>query len=852
MLNSTKFSISIIVITVAFLVVGSGYVCAQEDTSLPLTEAPIDDITQMVDLDENIKAEDLEISEPKILPDSPFYLFKEIGRGIRSVFTFNPVKKAELKQRFADERLMEIKKLAEMKPEETEILNRAFDGYKAEMGRLKKITEKIKAKADTPDVEAFMDKFIDHNLKHQKLFGKFEKELPPKSFEMIEKIKEENIAKFSDIGLGLASPKVFQEKIVEVLEKAPGSSFKHFKNLEVLQELEESVSEPAKEAIRIAQDNALNCLRSNFEIMPAEEREKFDDYVEHIGGNEVRHMEIIHRFEAEEIPKIMREEMEKAKEIAFERIEKRMKDFEREKMKHQKEMFIKHLKDGEMEDLRIIKELENNLAPETVDKILEVKNKAMMKFKDRIMKAETPEEQKAFLEKIERFHDVKQLELFKEMEEFIPEEKKEFWEKMKNKAMEEMKKDIERGRTERERMMKLEKLAGDAPEHIAIIEEFGPAPKIKAEIMKKQIERLKQKIETVEDAEKLEFLKRKIEEDERIKKELENRDPRVIEKIKERENFLLEGMKPEKALERIEEAKKEIITAEEEFAALDSETKNEITQRTPFQVLLANAQKKLEAAQIAYDEGIYGRAFGLSNAAFHEANNALRIIKEISLRQEWKDKQLKEKLFEKEMKKREKFERKFRQEFPLERIPLPGEFKERIISSEQLPKEEQLKEEQLKEEQLKEEQLMPMPEIRRQIPQEKITPEGKRICIEIWDPVCGVDNKTYSNECFAKIAGVEIAHKGVCKEEPMEKIKPIKRIEKTEPMLEHPTGDEKDEKFWIEKTEPEEFEKIESEKPIEEAVRKIREKSMEEEEPKEIKRIKEGLEILKEEIFLPR
>lgn len=40
--------------------------------------------------------------------------------------------------------------------------------------------------------------------------------------------------------------------------------------------------------------------------------------------------------------------------------------------------------------------------------------------------------------------------------------------------------------------------------------------------------------------------------------------------------------------------------------------------------------------------------------------------------------------------------------------------------------------------------------------------ERPEVCIQIYQPVCGVDGRTYPNSCHAQVAGVDLACEGEC------------------------------------------------------------------------------------------
>ncbi len=283
----------------------------------------LDEITadEEVALDEDVTASDLEASEPKLLPDSPFYFLKNWQRGIRSFFTFNQVKKVNLRARYASEKLLEARKLVE-KTDIPEVIEKAVENYENEINKVKEIAEKIEEKASQNiEVGKFLDKFIKHQVLHQKILEKLEEQVPEQAFEKIEEARENHLQRFGEVMQKLEEKTEIAQRLENNLEKVKGSEFKGFKNLEILKNLEEKVPEQAKEAIREARENTLIKLKEELEEMPVETQEKFKDYIEKIGVKAETKMEILEDIKSELKEEVgIKEELKELREEIMEKI----------------------------------------------------------------------------------------------------------------------------------------------------------------------------------------------------------------------------------------------------------------------------------------------------------------------------------------------------------------------------------------------------------------------------------------------------------------------------------------------------------------------------------------------------
>jgi len=246
-------------------------------------------------IDETVNAKDLGVSEPNLLPTSRFYFLKKWQRGIQKLFTFGALKKAELRTKFAAEKLLEIRKIAQ-KTKNPEILKKAIKNYKKETDKIKENVDKIKDKAkDNPKVGKFLDQSIELQALHEKILEKLEQneKIATSTLERIKEVRERHLQRFGEVMAKLEDKEKIGERLEKVLSQMEGSQFKNFKNVQILKRIEENAPQDIKEEIEKTERNITDKIKERLEKMPPQAQERFKNYIEKVSGSPEKKTEII-------------------------------------------------------------------------------------------------------------------------------------------------------------------------------------------------------------------------------------------------------------------------------------------------------------------------------------------------------------------------------------------------------------------------------------------------------------------------------------------------------------------------------------------------------------------------------
>jgi len=246
--------------------------------------------------EETVTAQDLGVSEPTILPDSPFYGLKNLWRNVSLAVTFDKVQKAEKQLKYANERVIEAQKLSEERQDEksAQVLERTIERYGKDMERVQEIVATIKENADGDiRVDKLVDKIGDFELKRRIVLNNISNKVPENVVEKIIEAKKKSAQTLGKVLEQTISKEKITEKIDEILQNQQGSDFKDIKHLEFLKALRQDVPDDVKEKLKEVEGRVINRFEEKAQDLNAQARDRLGEYIENASGEEPFRLEVL-------------------------------------------------------------------------------------------------------------------------------------------------------------------------------------------------------------------------------------------------------------------------------------------------------------------------------------------------------------------------------------------------------------------------------------------------------------------------------------------------------------------------------------------------------------------------------
>jgi len=190
-----------------------------------------------------ITTQDLGVSNPGMLPSSPFYFLKEWGRTITKTFTFNSIKKAELELKYVNERAAEIKKLEEVAPLNIKAITKAAENYQKNVEQLENRLESIKQTSQNPNVDKFLDNLVERAVQHQQLFDDLRTKFVGNSGlnEQLKTAEEKINQVVTEIPKQFENAAAFGQRLEKNLKSQSGGAFKNRQAVDIINKIKDEL-----------------------------------------------------------------------------------------------------------------------------------------------------------------------------------------------------------------------------------------------------------------------------------------------------------------------------------------------------------------------------------------------------------------------------------------------------------------------------------------------------------------------------------------------------------------------------------------------------------------------------------
>lgn len=241
----------------------------------------------VVSQDETVSLEDLQAGDPRILPASPFYFFKELTRGLQRVFTFDSVKKAELELKITNEKAAEVKKT--QNTQGSEAVQKAVENYQKAQESLKVRLESLKETSQNPNVDKLLDKVAERMVKHEKLLDEISSNGQTEGLKESVRKAKEKVGETTGAAISKDSVAAFVSRLEKALVEDKGGALKDVRSLDIIDRVMEKAPEQAKASLqRLKDDFSTRAKESIQSAIEQGDAESVKNILEKLPGDPVK------------------------------------------------------------------------------------------------------------------------------------------------------------------------------------------------------------------------------------------------------------------------------------------------------------------------------------------------------------------------------------------------------------------------------------------------------------------------------------------------------------------------------------------------------------------------------------
>lgn len=271
--------------------------------------------TAVSDAAAEVAAEELGVSEPGI-----FSWAKNLFWDAQALVASDPIKKAELKLKKANNQLLRARKLAKEDPNNAKLQAKLEDlneSYEKLTGDIDTRIEQFRAEnQESQKLKDFMDKYIAQRLRHQEILEKLEKQVPEAVQEKIKEHREEQLEKFGGVMSKLQTNEELKERLQNAVGNVKDDVIRRANRLEIIERIEQKAAPAIKSEVQSKinefkqeQSQVIQQLKNKAEEIKIEVREKAADIRQNV---QERRREIKENLQKQKIDKEKPTETEEA------------------------------------------------------------------------------------------------------------------------------------------------------------------------------------------------------------------------------------------------------------------------------------------------------------------------------------------------------------------------------------------------------------------------------------------------------------------------------------------------------------------------------------------------------------